>query len=46
MDQDISPAGVFIQRTLFEGVDPGRNLNPGKIVHDGKPGISSNSRDA
>ena len=46
MDQDISPAGVFIQRTLFEGVDPGRNLNPGKIVHEGRPGISSNSRDA
>lgn len=46
MDQDISPAGVFIQRKLFEGVDPGRNLNPGKIVHDGAPGISSNSFDA
>ena len=46
MDQDISPAGVFIQRKLFEGVDPGRNLNPGKIVHDGEPGISSNSKDA
>ena len=46
MDQDISPAGVFIQRKLFEGIDPGRNLNPGKIVHDGEPGISSNSKDA
>ena len=46
MDQDISPAGVFIQRKLFEGVDPGRNLNPGKIIHDGEPGISSNSKDA
>ena len=46
MDQDISPAGVFIQRKLFEGVDPGENLNPGKIVHDGRPGISSNSSDA
>ncbi|WP_296139342.1 FAD-binding oxidoreductase [uncultured Tessaracoccus sp.] len=43
MDQDISPAGVHIQRTLFEGIDPGRNLNPGKVVHDGEPGISSNS---
>ncbi len=43
MDQDISPAGVFIQRKLFEGVDPKGNLNPGKIVHDGIPGISSNS---
>lgn len=46
MEQDISPAGVFIQRVLLEGVDPGRNLNPGKIIHDGKPGISSNSDDA
>jgi alkyldihydroxyacetonephosphate synthase len=41
--QDISPAGVFIQRKLFEGVDPGQNFNPGKIIHDGLPGISSNS---
>ncbi|MEL4358955.1 MULTISPECIES: FAD-binding oxidoreductase [unclassified Luteococcus] len=46
MEQDISPAGVHIQRKLFEGVDPGKNLNPGKIVHDGRPGISTNSDDA
>lgn len=46
MEQDISPAGVFIQRKLFEGVDPGNNLNPGKIIHDGEPGICSNSPDA
>jgi len=46
IDQDISPAGVHMQRKLFEGVDPGRNLNPGKIVHDGRPGVSSNSSDA
>ncbi|HSN42558.1 MAG TPA: FAD-binding oxidoreductase [Propionibacteriaceae bacterium] len=46
MDQDISPAGVFIQKTLFEGVDPGNNLNPGKIIHTGRPGISTNSSDA
>lgn len=46
MMEDISPAGVFIQRKLFEGVDPGENLNPGKIIHDGRPGISSNSSDA
>ena len=45
MEQDISPAGVFIQRKLFDGVDPGRNLNPGKIIHDGAPGITSNSAD-
>ncbi len=43
LDQDISPAGVFIQRKLFDGVDPGHNFNPGKIIHDGIPGISSNS---
>lgn len=43
MEQDISPAGVFIQRTLFEGVDPGHHLNPGKIVHEGRPGVSTNA---
>lgn len=43
LDQDISPAGVFIQRKLFEGVDPEQRFNPGKIVHEGLPGISSNS---
>lgn len=43
--QDISPAGVFIQQKLFEGVDPGEHLNPGKIIHDGRPGVSSNSSD-
>ena len=30
--QDISPAGVTMVRALFEGVDPGGNLNPGKIA--------------
>ena len=43
MAQDISEAGVHVQRVLFDGVDPGHNLNPGKIVHDGEPGWSSNS---
>ncbi len=43
MEQDISPAGVSIQRALFDGVDPKHNFNPGKIVHDGVPGVSSNS---
>ena len=43
LDQDISPAGVFIQRKLFEGVDPDQRFNPGKIIHEGLPGISSNS---
>ncbi len=43
LDQDISPAGVFIQRKLFEGVDPDQRFNPGKIIHSGLPGVSSNS---
>ena len=32
LEQDISPAGVALQRALFDGVDPGANLNPGKIT--------------
>ncbi|GAA1828923.1 FAD-binding oxidoreductase [Microlunatus capsulatus] len=32
LEQDISPAGVQIMEGLFAGVDPGRNLNPGKIT--------------
>ena len=43
LDQDISPAGVFIQRKLFDGVDPDHRFNPGKIIHEGLSGISSNS---
>ena len=43
LDQDISAAGVFIQRKLFEGVDPEQRFNPGKIIHEGLPGISCNS---
>ncbi|GAB7193536.1 FAD-binding oxidoreductase [Kineococcus sp. NUM-3379] len=31
-EQDTSPAGAEIVRTLFDGVDPGRNLNPGAIT--------------
>lgn len=30
--EDISPAGVALVRGLFDAVDPGHNLNPGKIV--------------
>ena len=30
--QDISEPGAALLRGLFEGADPGRNLNPGKIV--------------
>jgi alkyldihydroxyacetonephosphate synthase len=32
LEQDISGPGVAMLRALFEGVDPGANLNPGKIV--------------
>jgi alkyldihydroxyacetonephosphate synthase len=32
LEQDISPAGVHLMEGLFAGVDPGRNLNPGKIT--------------
>ena len=32
LEQDISAAGVAMQRALFEGIDPGGNLNPGKIT--------------
>ena len=32
LEQDVSPAGVAMLRGLFHGADPGRNLNPGKIV--------------
>ena len=32
LEQDISAPGVAMLRGLFEGVDPGANLNPGKIV--------------
>ena len=32
LEQDISAPGVAMLRALFAGVDPGRNLNPGKIV--------------
>ena len=42
--QDFQALGHGLK--LFEGVDPGNNLNPGKIIHDGAPGISSNSSDA
>jgi alkyldihydroxyacetonephosphate synthase len=32
LEQDISTAGVAMMSGLFEAVDPGRNLNPGKII--------------
>ncbi|WP_432534121.1 FAD-binding oxidoreductase [Kineococcus arenarius] len=30
--EDLSPAGAQVVKALFDGVDPGRNLNPGAIV--------------
>ena len=32
LGQDISAPGVAMVRALFEGTDPGANLNPGKII--------------
>lgn len=32
LEQDISTAGVSMMGGLFDAVDPGRNLNPGKII--------------
>ena len=32
LEEDISAPGVKMLRTLFEGMDPDGNLNPGKIV--------------
>ena len=32
LEQDISPTGARMIQALFDGVDPGRNLNPGKVV--------------
>jgi len=36
LEEDISAPGVAMLRALFEGVDPGANLNPGKIVGTGE----------
>ena len=32
LEEDISSPGVAMLQALFEGFDPGGNLNPGKIV--------------
>jgi alkyldihydroxyacetonephosphate synthase len=32
LEEDISAPGVVMVRSLFDGADPGGNLNPGKIV--------------
>ncbi len=36
LEQDISEPGVEMLRALFEGIDPGANLNPGKIVPEAR----------
>ena len=42
LEEDISAPGVEMVRTLLEGMDPGANLNPGKIVSANRPrGIAS-----
>jgi alkyldihydroxyacetonephosphate synthase len=33
LEEDISGPGVAMLRALFDGVDPGANLNPGKLVN-------------
>jgi alkyldihydroxyacetonephosphate synthase len=40
LEEDISPAGVAMVRALFDGVDPGANLNPGKIVPSKTRGLA------
>jgi alkyldihydroxyacetonephosphate synthase len=32
LEQDISAPGIVMLRALFDGTDPGKHLNPGKIV--------------
>jgi alkyldihydroxyacetonephosphate synthase len=32
LEQEISGSGVAMLKALFDGTDPGRHLNPGKIV--------------
>jgi alkyldihydroxyacetonephosphate synthase len=32
LEQDVSTPGVIMLGGLFDGIDPGKHLNPGKIV--------------
>jgi alkyldihydroxyacetonephosphate synthase len=44
LEEDISAPGVAMVRALLEGMDPGANLNPGKIVSgNGPPPLRSAS---
>jgi alkyldihydroxyacetonephosphate synthase len=40
LEQDISAPGVAMLRALFDGIDPGANLNPGKIVPSKTRGLA------
>ena len=46
LEEDISAPGVAMLRALFEGTDPGANLNPGKIVGREREPASSARRAA
>ena len=46
LEEDISAPGVAMLRALFEGTDPGSNLNPGKIVGREREPASSARRAA
>jgi alkyldihydroxyacetonephosphate synthase len=39
LEEDISSPGVAMLRALFAGTDPGRNMNPGKIVAADSGGV-------
>jgi alkyldihydroxyacetonephosphate synthase len=39
LEEDVTGAGVALLRGLFEGADPGQNLNPGKIVDAARVGL-------
>lgn len=41
LTEDISEAGVELMAGLFASADPKNNLNPGKVIHTGTPGISA-----
>jgi alkyldihydroxyacetonephosphate synthase len=44
LEEDISAPGVEMLRALFDGMDPGANLNPGKIVEPGRVPAGESSR--
>ena len=45
LEQDISAPGVAMLRSLFDGVDPGHNLNPAKITGSLAPGRAERDHD-